>query len=252
MSVNASVMQVFQQKNVPASIWVPIMMAESGGNANALNPNDAGAPSIGLFQLHVGGQANGWKQYAQNGQNIYQTLENPVTNAEIASGPIASAYQAGVNQGLSGNALLTYTSTHSGHPTNNGTITNEQSAIAGFASQGYGTNEIPIIHAGATVYPATSGGTTTNVTNAIITGASPAGSVSSTGGTYTGLAGAIESLYNFENPPAGSTFGGVLSLPVTPFHRALIVLLGIVLVIIGVAGLAFVTKKTVGVLPIPI
>jgi hypothetical protein len=110
------VAQVFKQKGVPAWVWIPIMASESSGNPNvvAYTPTQ----SVGLFQLDtVSGQGKGYsKSY----------LQNPVHNAEIASGPIAQAYHDALlhyakykrpemPMGATQFQILTYVAQHSGH-----------------------------------------------------------------------------------------------------------------------------------------
>ena len=83
-NVNHEIAQVFSNKNIPSWIWIPIMVAESNGNPNAISngPNH----SVGLFQLNpVDGQGVGY---------THQQLLNPVTNAKIASVAIYNAYQS--------------------------------------------------------------------------------------------------------------------------------------------------------------
>ena len=117
-----SVAPVFQKAGVPEAIYAPIAYAESSGNPNAAGdcPLKTGGygpctsafaygnpTSYGTFQLHQnGGQGTGYTA---------TQLLNPATNAQIAVGPIASAYQVAKAKGLTGAALLIETAHGSGH-----------------------------------------------------------------------------------------------------------------------------------------
>ncbi len=95
-----SVKAIFDAAGVPESIWVPIMLRESGGNPNA-KAETSQERSYGLFQLNImGGQGSGYNP---------ADLLDPVTNAAIAAKAIANAYvQYGNN--------LAQVAIASGHP----------------------------------------------------------------------------------------------------------------------------------------
>lgn len=108
VSPEEQVAHIFSAKGVPSWIWIPIMIAESGGMPSVISKGSN--HSVGLFQLNpVNGQGVGYTT---------SQLQNPITNATIASGPIATAYHDALLH-YGGNAshweLLSYTAAHSGH-----------------------------------------------------------------------------------------------------------------------------------------
>lgn len=99
---------VAAQYGVPDYIALDIMQQESGGNPFAVG--DYGT-SFGLFQLHYGGQGNGYSA---------SQLLNPQQNAQIAMPYIAKGYQWAIGHGDTGFNLLVDTADHSGHPDSTG------------------------------------------------------------------------------------------------------------------------------------
>lgn len=83
-----SVANYFANRGLPEWVWMPIMLAESGGSPTAGTSGGrllTGHNSVGLFQLNVhGGQGSG---------HSVSSLTNPLTNAELAYPAIHSAYQ---------------------------------------------------------------------------------------------------------------------------------------------------------------
>lgn len=97
--------KIFDRYGVPADVWYPIAMAESGFNPNAKVENDR-ERSYGLFQLNIlGGQGKG--------HNKDQLLD-PVTNASIAAPSIARAFAQVKN--LPREQWAAATAQRSGHP----------------------------------------------------------------------------------------------------------------------------------------
>lgn len=106
-------------KPIIRAVWVPILLAESGGNASAYHgPNtavwggnfSATEESAGLFQLNrMGGQGSGYE---------VETLMNPITNASIARKSIFPAYQRAIEAagGIGAFPDIIAISIESGHP----------------------------------------------------------------------------------------------------------------------------------------
>ena len=112
MSLADSLIAEWRQLGVPSAVWAPITAVESGGNPTAVGDNGT---SFGELQLHIdGGQGTG---------HSIGELENPIQNVAIGGPPIASAYNAGLEKGLSGFNLVAYTASHSGHPSDTGEFT---------------------------------------------------------------------------------------------------------------------------------
>lgn len=103
ISMLQSVKNVFDSAGVPAEVWYPIMVAESGGNPAAIGDN---GQSIGLFQLNLSGQGSGFDP---------TMLQNPILNAQIAARAIAPAFQAVKNQ-FPQSVWARETALRSGHP----------------------------------------------------------------------------------------------------------------------------------------
>ena len=88
---------------VPAAFLGAVMMAESGGDPNAVG--DGGA-SVGLFQLHDQGM----------GQGLGDLRLDPELNAAVGARGLAEGWHAGLEQGLSGEALVRAAYDHSFNP----------------------------------------------------------------------------------------------------------------------------------------
>ena len=84
-SVNAPVSSVAQQYGVPPGIWQDVAFVESGYNPTAIGDNGS---SFGLFQLHLGGQAD----TALSQGFTTQDLLDPTVNAKFAMPSIARAW----------------------------------------------------------------------------------------------------------------------------------------------------------------
>jgi len=84
-SVNAPVSSVAQQYGVPAGIWQDVAFVESGYNPTAIGDNGS---SFGLFQLHIGGQAD--NALAQGYSK--QDLLDPAVNAKFGMPAIGRAW----------------------------------------------------------------------------------------------------------------------------------------------------------------
>lgn len=236
--------QTFAAKGVPASIWQPIVAAESGGNVNAVGD---GGTSFGLLQLHTpGGQGSSWRQYSSELNSVAQSdptnasvltnkslppqeriLLTPAINAQIGSGPIATAYNEGVSQGLTGQSLLNYTAANSGHPYStgipSGASTSEQKAIDQYAAQGIGTTKNITFYDG-----------TPSPTNPIVSTTS-SGSAGSTG-PYSGIAGMWWQLNQWETDSSGPSFA-LVTIPISLFTRLIIVGIGILVLYVGVKSI---------------
>lgn len=154
------VAQVFQQKGVPAWVWIPIMVSESSGNPNIVSYTPT--QSVGLFQLDtVSGQGQGYP---------ISYLQNPINNAQIASGPIAQAYHDALlhyakykrpemPMGATQFQILDYVATHSGHaglvkPYSNDLENHFNALRNGTKYNGFGLSKsLAGIFGGATQYP---------------------------------------------------------------------------------------------------
>lgn len=110
-NVSDIVERVMSGAGVPLSIWGPIMQIESGGNPSAGLTNGV-EDSIGLFALNRKGGLGSGYTVAQ--------LQDPETNARIASKSMGPAYRKGLSQGLSGLDLLRFTAYNGGWPTSAG------------------------------------------------------------------------------------------------------------------------------------
>ena len=88
---------------VPAAFLGAVMMAESGGNPNAVGDNGA---SVGLFQLHERGL----------GKGLGDLRLDPELNASIGARGLAEGWHAGVERGLSGEELVRAAYDHSFNP----------------------------------------------------------------------------------------------------------------------------------------
>lgn len=80
---------------VPAAFLGAVMMAESGGDPNAVGDNGA---SVGLFQLHDQGM----------GESLGSLRLDPELNASIGARGLADGWHAGLDEGLSGEELVRY------------------------------------------------------------------------------------------------------------------------------------------------
>ena len=89
---------------IPTWLALDIAQMESGMNPKAVGDHGT---SFGLFQLHKGGQL---------GNLSRQQAFNPATNASVGLSAVRQGYLAGVRHGYTGQTLLDYTATHSGHP----------------------------------------------------------------------------------------------------------------------------------------
>lgn len=108
----ATISQIFAAQGVPESVWRPIMLLESGGDAGAYVKSGV-EESVGLFQLNrMGGLGTGYTV----GQ-----LKDPVFNATIAAAKMGPSYARGLDKGLDGFALTQYVAYSSGWPTQAGT-----------------------------------------------------------------------------------------------------------------------------------
>ncbi len=97
------------QPQVPAVDWLPIALAESGGNPGAVNLNDPHGGSYGLFQDNLGSQGAAYR-------NNPTALLNPLVSARASAPAIRRGYVQGLGYGYTGARLAAYTATHSGHP----------------------------------------------------------------------------------------------------------------------------------------
>lgn len=84
-NVTGAVAAAAQQYGVPQGIWQDVAYVESGYNVRAVGDNGT---SFGLFQLHVGGQAD---RALAAGYSTDQLLD-PKVNAQFAMPAIASAW----------------------------------------------------------------------------------------------------------------------------------------------------------------
>ncbi len=84
-NIKAAVAAAAQQYGVPEALWEDIAFTESGYNVNAIGDNGT---SFGLFQLHIGGQADA----ALAAGYSTQDLLNPTINAQFAMPAIGSAW----------------------------------------------------------------------------------------------------------------------------------------------------------------
>lgn len=88
---------------VPAAFLGAVMIAESGGNANAVGDNGA---SVGLFQLHERGM----------GQSLGDMRLDPELNASIGARGLAEGWHAELERGFAGEELVRYAYDHSFNP----------------------------------------------------------------------------------------------------------------------------------------
>ena len=88
---------------MPAAFLGAVMMAESGGNPNAVGDNGA---SVGLFQLHEAGM----------GQGLGAMRLDPELNASIGARGLAEGWHAGLDEGLSGEELVRFAYDHRFNP----------------------------------------------------------------------------------------------------------------------------------------
>lgn len=88
---------------VPWAFLKAVMLAESGGDPNAVGDN---GHSIGLFQLHDQGYGFGM------GDARY----DPYTNADTAARGLATAWQIGTSKGYSGEYLIRFAYDHTFNP----------------------------------------------------------------------------------------------------------------------------------------
>lgn len=103
--------EIFNNWGIPAGVWRPIMQVESGGDPSAHTVTDK-EDSVGLFQLNRnGGLGKGY---------TVAELQDPETNANIAAGAMAPAYQEAKAQGLTGLDMVRYVAYNSGFPTTQG------------------------------------------------------------------------------------------------------------------------------------
>ena len=84
-SINAPVSSIAQQYGVPAGIWQDVAFVESGYNPTAIGDHGT---SFGLFQLHLGGQAD----TALSQGFSTQDLLDPTINAKFGMPSIARAW----------------------------------------------------------------------------------------------------------------------------------------------------------------
>ena len=101
-----TVQRIMDRYGVPASVWYPIVEADSGGNPNAIG--DSGN-SIGLFQINTAG---GQGQAYANNKNA---LMDPALNASVAAPAIWSAYTI-IKDQYPADQLASETARRSGHP----------------------------------------------------------------------------------------------------------------------------------------
>ena len=80
-----SIEPIAQQYGVPENIWESVAQMESGYNPSVIGDNGT---SFGIFQLHIGGQANN----ALNAGYTKQDLLNPKINAMFGIPYIADAW----------------------------------------------------------------------------------------------------------------------------------------------------------------
>ena len=100
----ATVTAIAKSYGIPPWLALDIAQMESGMNPKAVGDHGT---SFGLFQLHKGGQL---------GNLTKQQAFNATTNSQVGLTAIKAGYLAGVRHGYTGQVLLDYTATHSGHP----------------------------------------------------------------------------------------------------------------------------------------
>ena len=243
-NVTPEVAAIMKKKGVPRHIWEPIAMAEAPSGNESLAAYDSGGLSFGAFQLHVpNGQGSQWKTYAKKGQTAFAVLENPQVNTTIAANAIAPAYKQAKAMGLSGQAALDYTATHSGHPTNNGQWTQEEVNINKYYQEGYGrTKDMTLTYSGTNTVPqganlsgwynAVKSGYLGPVQNTASTNGSQAAVQTSVNNPYSGLAGVFYTIHHAENTPLKVTFLNTHLYPT----RVAIVLVGLAIVLLVIFG----------------
>lgn len=92
-----AVKKVFDERNIPEYVWLPIMQSESGGNP-AAHASTSREDSRGLFQINIKAHPQ-WKDV---------DLFDPVTNAEIAAENfILPAYFDATKNGLTNEGDIT-------------------------------------------------------------------------------------------------------------------------------------------------
>ena len=81
--------------NVPAAFLDAVIMAESGGDPNAVGDDGA---AVGLFQLHERGM----------GAGLGDLRRDPELNAAIGARGLAEGWHEGIRQGLEGERLIRF------------------------------------------------------------------------------------------------------------------------------------------------
>ena len=81
--------------NVPAAFLSAVMMAERGGDPNAVGDDGA---AVGLFQLHERGM----------GAGLGDLRRDPELNAAIGARGLAEGWHEGIRQGLDGEGLVRF------------------------------------------------------------------------------------------------------------------------------------------------
>ena len=243
-NVTPEVAAIMNKNGVPAYVWEPIAMAEDPSGNESLAAYDSGGLSFGLFQLHVpNGQGSQWKTYAKKGQTAFAVLENPQVNTTIAAEAIAPAYKKGKAMGLTGQQLVDYTATHSGHPTNNGQWTQEEVNINQYYQEGYGrTKNMTITYSGTNTVPqgfnvggwssAVASGYLGPVQNTASANGSQSSVQTANNNPYSGLAGVFYTIHHAENTPLKVSFLNTHLYPT----RVAIVLVGLAIVLLVIFG----------------
>ena len=145
---------------IPPIIWEDIAYVESGFNPNAVG--DSGS-SFGLFQLHIGGQADS----AINQGYTTQQLLDPAINAKFALPSIASAWnnlKASFNPGSA--SWWQSFAAQSGHPggTPGQTVTNNEASILQSDYNLFGGTALPFQPIAPIVFPGSGSSTGTPFT----------------------------------------------------------------------------------------
>jgi hypothetical protein len=108
MADNRAIIDIISQTadkyHVPRVAALAIAYEESGFDPRNVGDNGT---SFGLFQLHYGGQADGYTP---------DQLFDPQTNADIGIRNMQQAAQEAQRLGLTGWDMVDYIATHSGHP----------------------------------------------------------------------------------------------------------------------------------------
>lgn len=102
-----AVSRFWASMGIPTADWQAWASAESSLNPNAVGDNGT---SLGLYQLHEGGQLP--KAFYPPSRKAF----NPLLNAAVAAPSLIQGYREGLSMGYKGQQLAVYAAEHGGHP----------------------------------------------------------------------------------------------------------------------------------------